>query len=846
MALLISRAGTSVRRVLGAWLAALGAPVAASARRIRARTKGSRGWRVAGLVAGALAAFWLFVPVVPFDDPLSTVVLDRDGELLGASIAADGQWRFGVASAVPDKFAAAITCFEDRRFYWHPGVDPIALVRAAFSNLRERRVVSGGSTLTMQVVRLARKGRPRTLPEKAIESVLALRLTLSLSKRQVLGLYAAYAPFGGNTVGLDAAAWRYFGREAARLSWAETATLAVLPNAPALVHPGRNRERLLAKRNRLLDALRERGVIDALGADLAKREPLPKAPEPLPMLAPHLVARVGLERRGARFRAGDASPWVHTTLRKAVQTRATEIVARHQAALAENGVHNAAALVVDVPTGEVLAYVGNHWPPGPEDDGAHVDVVPARRSTGSLLKPLLYASMLESGEVLPSQLVADVPTHIGSFHPENFDREYAGAVPASQALARSLNVPAVRLLRAHGVERFASVLRRLGLTTLDRPGSHYGLALILGGAEGTLWDVTGVYAGLARSALARTPGEVRAAFFDASYRANPARARAGSAPIGSAASYLTLQAMLEVERPGDELAWRAFSSARKVAWKTGTSYGFRDAWAVGVTPRFAVGVWTGNASGEGRAGLTGHSAAAPILFDIVGALPSGGWFTPPADGLEDVDVCARSGMRAGPHCATRRSELVPQAGLDSLPCSFCRLLHADQALAWQVHADCEPLERVRSVSWFVLPPAQESYYRRLHADYQPPPPVRPDCRAALSGAPSTSLSFVYPREGAFVYVPVEIDGSLGRVVFEAAHRDSSARVFWHLDGEYQGETVETHQLALAPAPGRHRLVLVDERGESVERRFTAIGREPRGSATLSSGPVVQLVRTAGS
>ncbi len=795
---------------------------------------------------GALAAFWLFVPVVPFDAPLSTVVLDRDGELLGASIAADGQWRFGVASAVPEKFAAAITCFEDRRFYWHPGVDPIALGRAALSNVRERRVVSGGSTLTMQVVRLARQGRPRTLSEKAIESVLALRLSLSLSKRQVLGLYAAYAPFGGNTVGLDAAAWRYFGRDAKQLSWAETATLAVLPNAPALVHPGRNRELLLAKRNRLLDTLRARGAIDALSADLAKREPLPPAPAPLPMLAPHLVARAGQERSGRRFRAGDESPWVRTTLRKELQARAGEIVARHRKALADNGVRNAAALVVDVPTGEVLAYVGNHWPPGTDEQGGHVDVVPARRSTGSVLKPLLYASMLEAGEVLPSQLVADVPTHIGAFHPENFDRAYAGAVPAAQALARSLNVPAVRLLRAHGVERFTAVLRRLGLRTLDRPGSHYGLALILGGAEGTLWDVTGVYAGLARSAQARTPDEARAAFFEAAYRTNQRAARAESAPLGPAASYLTLQAMLEVERPGEELAWRAFSSARKVAWKTGTSYGFRDAWAVGVTPRVAIGVWAGNASGEGRAGLTGHSAAAPILFDLVGGLPASGWFAPPESGLEDVDVCARSGMRAGAQCETRRAELVPKAGLDSAPCSFCRLVHADAALAWQVHADCEPLGAIRAVSWFVLPPALETYYRRLHADYRPPPPFRPDCRAALSGAQSASLSFVYPREGAYVYVPVEMDGSLGRVVFEAAHRDASARVFWHLDDEYAGETVEAHQLALAPRPGRHRLVLVDERGETVERRFTAIGRGARSSATLPSGPVVQLVRTAGS
>ncbi len=796
--------------------------------------RGRLRWPLAGVCL--LAAFWAFVPVVPFEDPLSTVVLDREGNLLGASIAADGQWRFGVAQRVPAKFAAAIVCFEDRRFYWHPGVDPLALARAAWRNLRSGRVVSGGSTLTMQVVRLARKGRPRTFLEKGIEAVLALRLSLSLSKAQVLGLYAGYAPFGGNAVGLDAAAWRYFGREAARLSWAETATLAVLPNAPALVHPGRNRELLRAKRDHLLEQLRERGVIDALTARLAEREPLPPAPASLPMLAPHLVARVRAERQAVRFRTGDASPWVRTSLVESVQRRVVEILGRHRRLLAENGVRNAAVLVLDVPSGEVLAYVGNQWPPEAEEHGEHVDVVPAARSTGSVLKPLLYASMLEAGEVLPGQLVPDVPTHIGSFHPENFDRSYAGAVPAAQALARSLNVPAVRMLRAHGVDRFCAELRRLGIRTLTRPGEYYGLTLILGGAEATLWDVAGVYAGLARTALASTAPEARGAFFEPTYLPGPnAGRRDGSSPLGPAAGYLTLQAMLEVERPGDELAWRSFGSARKVAWKTGTSYGFRDAWAVGVTPQHVVGVWVGNADGEGRAGLTGHSAAAPILFDVMGALPGGGWFRPPADGLFDVDVCAHSGMRAGPNCDLRKAELVPRAGLDSLPCSFCRIVHTDADREWQVHADCAPLAAMRSSSWFVLPPAMEAYYRRFHADYRPPPPNRPDCRAALGDTGSASLSFVYPREGAVVYVPLEMDGSLGRVVLEAAHRDPGVRVFWHLDDEYEGETRDIHQLALAPRPGPHLLVLVDERGETIRRRFTVVGRSGSASPSLVSG-----------
>ena len=793
-----------------------------------------RGGSWAGLLGLAAAAF-AAVPVVQFADPLSTVLLDREGELLGATIAEDGQWRFGVAEAVPEKFVAAITCFEDRRFFAHPGVDPLALGRALVQNLRHGRVVNGGSTLTMQVVRLSRRGQPRTYAEKAIEAVLAVRLTAALSKAQVLGLYTAYAPFGGNAVGLDAAAWRYFGKPPDRLSWAETATLAVLPNAPSLVHPGRNRSRLREKRDRLLDALLERGAIDRATADLAKREPLPAVPGPLPRLAPHLLERVKAERGGARWRTGDASPWVRTTLDRGVQERATAVLLRHHRALAENGVHNAALLVAETRTGRILGYVGN-LPRFDEPDHGHwVDVVPAPRSSGSILKPLLFAGMLEAGEVLPGQIVPDVPTHLGSFHPENFERRYAGAVSAERALARSLNVPAVRLLRAYGTARFTALLRRTGLTSLDRPAAHYGLSLILGGAEATLFDVTGVYASLGRTAVRAAVGEpLDGAVHPLTYLdAPPARLAAGATalPVGPGAAWLTLEAMLEVERPGDEFAWRAFSSSRKVAWKTGTSYGYRDAWAVGVTPGHVVGVWVGNADGEGRPGLTGYAAAAPILFDLFGLLPASGWFEEPFESLAAVDVCARSGMRRGPHCAAARSRPVTKAGLESPPCAYCRLVHLDEDQAWQVHGDCERVAAIRGVPWFVLPPAMETYYRPQHAEYRPPPPLRPDCRAAVGTGGTGALACVAPAEGAVVYVPVEMDGSRGRVVFEAAHRDPAASVFWHLDAEYQGETRDIHQMALAPPPGAHVLTLVDETGETFSRRFTVLGRPARGSGS---------------
>jgi penicillin-binding protein 1C len=283
--------------------------------------------------------------------------------------------------------------------------------------------------------------------------------------------------------------------------------------------------------------------------------------------------------------------------------------------------------------------------------------------------------------------------------------------------------------------------------------------------------------------------------------------------------------MREVERPGEEFAWRAFSSSREVGWKTGTSYGFRDAWAVGVTPRFAVGVWVGNADGEGRPGLTGYSAAAPILFDLFDVLPGQSWFPEPGKELVAVDVCARSGMRRGPHCATGRRRLVTRAARETPPCAWCRLVHLDARLEWRVHGDCERVADIRSVPWFVLPPAMEAYYRLQHAEYRPLPPLRPDCRATARGPDTIAVACVSPAEGAILYVPVEMNGSVGKVVFEAAHRDPRTTVYWHLDGEYQGETRDIHQMALAPLPGPHVLTLVDEHGESVTRRFHARGRE---------------------
>ena len=442
---------------------------------------GARKW-IGGVCAGLLLAWWCCLPRNLFPGvSYCTVVESAEGELLGARIAADGQWRFPPAdtAAVPARYATALVQFEDRAFWWHPGVNPLALLRAARDNARSGHVVSGGSTLSMQVIRLSRQ-KERTLWQKAIEAVQATRLELRYSKQEILALYAAHAPYGGNVVGLEAAAWRYFGRPAAELSWAEAATLAVLPNAPSTLHLSRGRESLLEKRNRLLKRLLEHGDIGLETYEAALEEPLPDAPLPLPQLAPHFVAHCP---DGMRTK---------TTLRYSLQKAVREVTDRRSDDLAKEDVADLAAVVVDNASGEVIAYVGN-TSASRERPGAQVDIAAAPRSTGSILKPFLYAAALEEGIILPRTLLPDIPVNLGGFAPQNFDRQFYGAVPAAEALARSLNVPAVFLLRQYGVAIFHTLLQEAGLTTLTADAGHYGLSLILGGGEGRLDEITRAY-----------------------------------------------------------------------------------------------------------------------------------------------------------------------------------------------------------------------------------------------------------------------------------------------------------------------------------------------------------------
>ncbi|MGB3524545.1 MAG: penicillin-binding protein 1C [Flavobacteriales bacterium] len=758
----------------------------------------------------AWARWWPMDPL--FGTPRSTVMLDRDGGLLGATVATDGQWRFPSTHAVPERFSTCLIQFEDRHFRSHFGIRPQSLVRAWRQNRRAGRVVSGGSTITMQVARMARGNQPRTYGEKLLEALLALRIEIRESKADILALFAENAPFGGNVVGLDAAAWRYYGRSADQLSWSESATLAVLPNAPSAIYPGKGHRALQAKRDRLLDRLLKVHAIDSMEWSLAKEEPLPERAQEIPQRAPQLLTTI-------KAQVGDGK-LLRTTVEGALQDRATDAADRYAARLNANEVHNAAAIIVDVPTGEVLAYVGNLGNAGSDHAGS-VDIVRARRSTGSVLKPFLYADMLQSGELTPDMMLADVPTRYDGFSPRNYDEHYSGAVPASEALARSLNVPTVRSLRSHGVERTLRMLHGMGLHSIDRSAADYGLSLIVGGAESTLWELAGAYSSMGRVlehfgrlGMPYRKGDIHPPHVlqrKDDLQEKPT-ALEGTPVLSASAIHFTLRALREVARPADEQGWSHFTGQKHIAWKTGTSYGHRDAWAIGLTSRYCIAVWTGNASGEGRPGLTGTLAAAPLLFDLFSLLPNSPAFAPPYDEMVRTSLCRITGFRAGLDCPQVDTTWVQPEGMRTPTCPYHRRILLDPTGSWRISGG-----QGISAPWFVLPPAMEHYYAQRNPNYRPLPPWRPGMQSN-----DQPMEILYPDAAATVLIPVQLDGSRGNMVVEVAHRNPRTTLFWDLDGTFIGTTQGEHRMALSPAEGMHRLTLTDGSGHVLHRTFTIV------------------------
>ncbi|WP_349360437.1 penicillin-binding protein 1C [Stappia sp.] len=523
---------------------------------------------------------------------VSRAVLDREGVLLRAFQAPDDRWRLPLApEAVDPLYLDMLIAYEDRRFREHGGVDPRAIARALVQGVTQGRVVSGASTLTMQVARLLMEEPTRSLALKGRQMALALALEREFTKDEILALYLLRAPFGGNVEGVRAATLAWFGKEPTRLTPAEAALLVALPQSPEARRPDRDPDAARRARDRVLDTMLARGVLSADAVAAARRTPVPDSRRAVPRLAPHATrAALGL----------DARTEVRLTLDAGLQARLERLVADHARRLGRHV--SVAVMVADHATGEILARVGSPGLLETERRG-HVDMTRAVRSPGSTLKPLIYGLAFEEGVAHPDSLIDDTPTTLAGYSPTNFDLAFQGTVRVREALEASLNVPAVALLDAVGVSRLLARLTRAGIEPRLPEGARPGLALALGGFGLTLEDLVTLYAGLARGG---DPVALRMEM--AAPSAGGGAARASGPVLSAAAAWRIGDILSEVPPP-------ATARGDGIAYKTGTSYGYRDAWAVGYDGRHVVGVWAGRADGSPVSGLTGYLSAAPILFE---------------------------------------------------------------------------------------------------------------------------------------------------------------------------------------------------------------------------------------
>lgn len=737
------------------------------------------------LVTGSAA--WVLDRVFPPQlqpDPgaFAQVVTDADGAVLRAFPDQAGIWRYATTlNQVDPKYVEALLAFEDRWFWHHPGINPGALARALFQNLGSGRVVSGGSTITMQVARL-QHGYDRSIAGKLRQMLRALQLEWHLSKTEILTLYLNQAPFGGPLEGVQAASRTYFGQDASRLTHAQAALLAALPQAPSRLRPDRHRDRAQRARDKVLNRTLRFGVWDENTVDQALAEPIVVQPPRVPVRAPLLARKLVRDHRH--------EPVVRSTINGPMQAELEAYAAQARLSLHERA--SLAVLVVDNRTRQVVSYVGSAEF-GSQARHGHVDMVKAYRSPGSTLKPLLYALAIDQGMIHSQSLMVDAP-RIAGYRPQNFGMRFRGPVTASTALRESLNVPSVDLLESYGSARFAAHLEHTGLR-MKIPGDRANLSLILGGAGLRLDHLVMVYAALA------TDGVVRPLEFVAAPTGTPRDRRF----VSPGAAWIVSR-MLQTDEDRD--------SSLGLAWKTGTSYGFRDAWAIGYNGSYTIGVWSGRPDGTPVPGRYGRNTAAPILFDIARRLPAGDVRTQPSS-VSRQDICWPLGIGAAQQpeawCHRRFGAWV----LDHMVPPSLSDPNDPEPLLVRYWQDRQTLLRVGTMCQRgqALTKTAAVWPRRTEAWLPDPwkrsallPAVADECREAA--LPTRALRLDGLEHG-------QIIRARGSALVNLSATGGSGQYLWYVDGKLEHESSMDHPVTHHfHEPGRRQIVVMDNVGNS--------------------------------
>jgi penicillin-binding protein 1C len=660
----------------------------------------------------------------------------------------------------------------------------------------------------MQVVRLATGNKARTIFRKVKEIVFATRLEAAFPKDEILEKYLGLAPYGSNIIGIEAASWRYFGKAPSGLSWSQAAMLAVLPNNPAQLYPGKNNALLKVKRDALLKKLLQEEIISKETYQLSVSESIPTKQIYFPQTGTHL-----LQQEREKNPQGST---IKSTINSNLQNRCTQITeqyARNQQIT--NNVHNLSIVVTETATGKVLAYLGNA--PGGYTPNWYVNAGVAPRSYGSLLKPFIYAAALDQGLILPEAWLEDIPHSYGGYCPKNFYNTYQGYEKADKALANSLNTCFVSLLHNYGIQRFHRLMKNYGVR-LPQEAAHYGLSIALGGAESNLWQLTSMYRNMGWLTQSNKSGLIANEIGPIYYDKSTINQQADAVQIVSKqAAYLTLKAMANSKRPDLSAHWVNFAERRQIAWKTGTSFGLRDAWAIGVTPNYTVGVWVGNATGEGRPNLTGTLVAAPLMFQLFELLPAEkAWFKEP--NLVPITVCATTGWKATTACdSTKTTFSLPLKINVNLDCKWHKTIVTNNLGTHRVNFNCYDAANATKRNALVIEGAPLWFYKEWERkNYASSSPLLYKEYPWLAGClPSQSeVQIVYPANGATI-VPVQkkAEETLGFYA-KATNTNSNSELYWLLNGNYL-TTSKGKGHVFVPTPqgsGIHTLTVISEYG----------------------------------
>ena len=727
-------------------------------------------------------------------DP-TAVITDRNGKPLRFFLPEDKRWRFPVKLAdVSPKLVEAVIASEDRWFHIHPGVNPFALARAFYTNIKEGRVVSGASTIPMQIARMS-EPKSRTVFSKAVEAFRALQLKRRFNDDELLEIYLNIAPYGGNIEGVGAASYFYFGKSPRALTPGEIALLTALPRSPAAYDPTRNPKASKGERDKVLRQLAGRGVFTAEDAKAGTEEPVPRSRKPQPFAAPHF----------SEFVYHDISEGgsLKTTLDTSIQKVAEEVARRHIGLLKNDGIDNLAIVVIENSTRKLRAMVGS----ADYFDKAHsgqVNYALARRSPGSALKPFLYAMALDEGIAIPETYVLDIPTDFSGYVAENYDSKYRGRITLENALILSLNAPAVRLLSQVGLKDFHNLLLKGGLSTLDRPSEKYGLPLILGAGEVRLLDLVNLYTTLAEG------GEHR----QVSVSEDRGQDEAGTRLLSREASYLITEILTGLKRPDMPAnTWALTEDVPEVAWKTGTSYGHRDAWSLGYSSKYTIGVWVGNPDGRGQKGISGSEHAAPILFDLFRGIEGDGARIVRPEGLDlgTIEVCRESHLLPTPYCG-ERDKVTYIKGVSRIPRDdYSRRIFVDSETGDLLLGDCigERPHEPRVITTY--PPELVAWWMADGKPIDGVPPLSPYCNDVSSERPPRILS---PDKATPYRVLKGMPAEYQRVELIAGVSEEVDTLYWYQDGKLVTTTRPYKKTFIPLEAGTHHLVVVDSSGRS--------------------------------